>query len=226
MRPDHVTSGFLREGVDAGPFCRRVIEPASRIRGFASIDDLHQFWMVLRTQAAAGFVGDVLEIGAFYGQTAFVLARAIEPGERVHINDVFDLGSADAYHDPPTVETTTRNVLGDDGAVDSGSVAVHRCRSRDLDLREASCRFIHVDGDHSEKGTREDLELAARLLRPGGVMALDDFEHPKWAGVTPAARSFLAEHDDIRVLADVNRHNATGRKLYVTRSQTSNGALD
>ena len=217
MKPEHVSDGLLRDGVDPGPVSRELIDPASRIPGFASVDDLHQFWMVLRTQAAAGFGGDVLEIGTYHGQAAFVLARGLEPGERLHVNDVFDLGSADHYARPPTEAGTLSNVVGADGAVADGSVVVHRCRSEDLDIAPDSCRFVHVDGDHSAAATRRDLELAARVCKRGGVIALDDFEHPKWPEITPAARAFLAERDDVRVMADVNRHNATGRKLYLAR---------
>lgn len=37
--------------------------------------------------------------------------------------------------------------------------------------------IIHIDGDHTVPGKLVDLELARRLLAPGGVVLVDDYEH-------------------------------------------------
>ncbi len=47
---------------------------------------------------------------------------------------------------------------------------VHRCES---------FHFIYIDGDHSEKAVREDLEAWWPLLHKGGMMAGHDFEAPE-----------------------------------------------
>jgi hypothetical protein len=37
--------------------------------------------------------------------------------------------------------------------------------------------LIHVDGDHSLRGKLIDLELASRLVSPGGLVLVDDYDH-------------------------------------------------
>jgi hypothetical protein len=36
--------------------------------------------------------------------------------------------------------------------------------------------IFHVDGDHTPAGCFHDMELAAKVLRPGGWMIVDDFK--------------------------------------------------
>jgi predicted O-methyltransferase YrrM len=45
-------------------------------------------------------------------------------------------------------------------------------------LREIKCipDLIYLDGDHTERGFRADLDLYWELLRPGGVLIGDDFD--------------------------------------------------
>ena len=37
--------------------------------------------------------------------------------------------------------------------------------------------FIYIDGDHSAEGVKSDMELSWKLLKIGGIMALDDYLH-------------------------------------------------
>lgn len=37
--------------------------------------------------------------------------------------------------------------------------------------------FLHIDGDHSEKGTEQDYEMYKRFVRPGGLILVGDI-HP------------------------------------------------
>jgi hypothetical protein len=46
-------------------------------------------------------------------------------------------------------------------------------------------------------------------------VALDDYSHPDYLGVTEGAQLFLDERNDFDVLADLNRRGALGRKLYL-----------
>ena len=54
------------------------------------------------------------------------------------------------------------------------------------------------------------------------MIAIDDYAHPDWPGVTEAVDRFLGTHAAThRVMADLNRHVAKGRKLYITAGEFS-----
>jgi predicted O-methyltransferase YrrM len=67
--------------------------------------------------------------------------------------------------------------------------------------------LILVDGDHSYEGCKFDLQHSLRLLRPGGIIAVHDFEreqqfnypegHELEIGVTKACKELLGEPDEL-----------------------------
>jgi predicted O-methyltransferase YrrM len=42
-------------------------------------------------------------------------------------------------------------------------------------IEEPTYDFIYIDGDHTAEGVLQDAVLAWRLLKPGGIMAFDDY---------------------------------------------------
>ena len=48
-------------------------------------------------------------------------------------------------------------------------------------------------------------------------MVMDDYYNQQWPGVTQGTDEFLADNDEFHVLADLNRHGALGRKLYIIK---------
>lgn len=70
-----------------------------------------------------------------------------------------------------------------------------RCRifkgysKRAVDLvQDASLDFVFLDGDHSERGVRDDIAAWRRRVRPGGMILLHDIN---WQGVRAAADALL-----------------------------------
>jgi hypothetical protein len=57
-------------------------------------------------------------------------------------------------------------------------------------------------------------------LSSGGVIAVDDYGHRDWPGVIAGVDEFLRQRPHFEVLADLNRHGALGRKLYLIRTET------
>jgi hypothetical protein len=47
-------------------------------------------------------------------------------------------------------------------------------------------RFIHLDGSHVYEYVRNDVRTAVALLRPGGVVAVDDYRNENFPGVAAA----------------------------------------
>jgi SAM-dependent methyltransferase len=203
-----------------GPLITRIAPQIAAIPGWFNLDDLAHFTLVLDTQSAAGLRGDLLEIGCYHGRSAAVLAMHLRDGEHLVLVDAFDLPLAEPYGDTPTPERVRRNLAAAVPGLDPERVTIHRADSRDLVLPETlRVRFAHVDGGHDAETVRSDLETCATRLIPGGVIAVDDFAHPGWPGVTEAVRPFLSDHPAFRILADLNRTGALGRKLYLTREQ-------
>ena len=55
--------------------------------------------------------------------------------------------------------------------------------------------FILVDGGHTQAACADDLEVSRSLLRPGGMLAVHDYEGEE--GVTEAIDAFILEHHPV-----------------------------
>jgi Methyltransferase domain len=206
------TDTTFAPGAELAPRVREVWDVASALPGWFTVDDCAHFALVLELQAALGVRGDLLEIGAYHGRAACVLAYHARAGERVVLCDRFDT-CGDAYPDQTTPERLRAAVTRSNPRAE---LEIQACDSSALALTRP-IRFAHVDGDHTLAGALADLRRCAAALAPGGVIAVDDYHHRDFPEVTPAVDAFLAEQE-LRVLADVNRHGAVGRKLYLARA--------
>jgi len=201
-----------------GPLLSRVAPRLAAIPGWFNLDDLAHFTLVLETQTASGMSGDLLEIGCYHGRSAAVLAMHLQAGERLFLADAFDLPLSDPYGDNPTPERVWRNLAAAVPNLPRERISIQRTYSHDLQLPPNPClRFVHIDGGHDAVTVRFDLAMSAEHLKPGGVMVLDDYAHPQFPGVTEAVDEFLRVQPSFRVLADLNRLGALGRKLYLAR---------
>jgi len=77
-------------------------------------------------------------------------------------------------------------------------IVVHRLDSEAAahHLADVTFDWVYIDGDHSYEAVRKDLELWAPRIRPGGVLAGDDYPWRDEHGNTPVQRAvqdFLAE---------------------------------
>lgn len=84
------------------------------------------------------------------------------------------------------------------GEIESGRVVVHRATCEDFGARYRGevLDFAYIDGDHSFEGVSADLRTLVPLLRPGGIVAGDDYGVSGWweQGVTRAVDAWIAEH--------------------------------
>lgn len=64
--------------------------------------------------------------------------------------------------------------------------------------------FIYIDGDHTTAGVFEDGLAAIRCLKPGGLLAFDDYQWKPHGGLDDgpgaAVDKLLAEHPDLTTL--------------------------
>ena len=72
----------------------------------------------------------------------------------------------------------------------------------------ASIDLLHVDGNHSEASVRDDLQRYLPLVRPGGVVVVDDIS---WSSVRRAAEPLLDGAEIVFELVD--KENRAGLDL-------------
>jgi predicted O-methyltransferase YrrM len=209
------TTNFHPEALDSE--LSSVFRRLAQLPGWFNVDDCAHFSLILGMQSLLGLPGDLFEIGSYHGRSTCILARGLRPGERLHVCDPFDLGVEEQYGDAPTVARLMANLHSVLPGLDDAQIVTYRSASEHLRLEPAQrFRFVHVDGAHAHAVCLQDLRLSARHLLPFGVIAVDDYAYPQYPGVTFAVRDFLTEHPHYEVLADLNRHGAGGRKLYLT----------
>lgn len=191
-----------------------LFDEIKQMRGWFTYDDTAAFVLCLRQQSALGIRGDVLEIGSYHGRSTSALVRGLRDGEAVTVCDPMELLFPD---DPnaPNAGLVRANVAKANPGMNPDSLKIFNVLSKDLNLDGQTFRFIHVDGSHTHDDALLDLRLAREHLIRGGVIVVDDYDHPDWPGVVTAVAEFRAENPDLVELADLNRHAESGRKLYL-----------
>lgn len=94
---------------------------------------------------------------------------------------------------------------------DDPRVIVHRLDSKSSAKSLAAVTFdwVYIDGDHSYKAVRDDLDLWAPKIRPGGVLAGDDYTWRDEQGTYPVKRAvqdFLAQRSARQVTIDNDQY--------------------
>lgn len=130
--------------------------------------------------ACAPAQGTILEIGSFKGKSTVGLASV---AQRYGLGPIV---SVDPHSAPAVTDFghgSQQSSWGDFQASlrDAGverSVEAHGAYSRDLARAwTRSIRFLWIDGDHTYRGAKEDLDLFSAHLVPGAIVALHDVLH-------------------------------------------------
>ncbi len=201
-----------------GPLVTDVFDHIKTMPGWFNIDDCAHFYLLLSLQSHYGVRGDVLEIGSYHGRSTALLAYCLQPGERLVVCDAFERETSDPYADKPSPQELRANIRRVVPAFDFTILDIHACLSSELRFGDdVRFRFIHVDGGHDRDVVCSDLQLCRKHILPRGIVAVDDYHNTSWPAVTQAVDDFLASCDDFAVLADLNRHGAIGRKLYLVK---------
>jgi predicted O-methyltransferase YrrM len=196
---------------------KNVITKLGSVNGYFNEDDCMHFYLVLQMQKMHGMTGNIFEIGSYFGRSTGLLALCLAKNERLVVCDAFESDTKDQYADRPSISDLKESIRTIVDDFDFSQLDVHSCYSADLSLPdESTFRFAHIDGGHDEETAYNDICYAATRMKVNGIIAVDDYEHPNWPGVTIAVNRFLAEHHrEFQVIADMNRHVAKGRKIYL-----------
>lgn len=167
------------------------------IHGWFHTMDARLFHALLSDQAESP-AGDLVEIGVFKGKSAVVIGDHLRPGERFVVIDIFGdvslldddaAGRANASEQRRTYRNLSREEFERTYLAlhPQLPVVVQAASGRIVDhVEPGAARFIHIDASHLYAGVAEDCRSAKRLLRPGGVVAFDDWRNHKFPGVAAA----------------------------------------
>lgn len=164
---------------------------------------------LMQRQDELGIGGPCMEIGVKEGRFLVLMAYHTRDGEQ--------LVGIDPYFDLPELKPVPRQNL-EEHARAGGRLTFLYEDSRNVTAADVlpagseGFRFIHVDGNHEEDFVYPDLCLAAKTLRPGGIIAMDDYFHFSGVGVSSAIFRFFREHPDTEIVPLL----ANPPKFYLT----------
>lgn len=180
--------------------------------------DVDIFRFILEEQTRAGATGDLAEMGAYMGKSAVVIGSYQQPHEIFTVIDLFEDSGVDVAN-----ECENKEQYGglSQRAFEENYLRFHAklpvvVKGASGTLRRFAAdgghRFVHIDASHLYKLARLDIETARALLRPDGIVVLDDFQSMHTPGV--AAATWEA------VSAGLNPIVITPQKMYATWADT------
>jgi hypothetical protein len=117
-----------------------------------------------------------LQVGAFTGDASAWLVDNILTQKNSILEDVDTwAGSDEAEHE--TMDWSDVERTYDSRIAFRPNVIKYKMDSREFlrSIEEPTFDFIYIDGDHTAEGVLQDAVLSWRLLKPGGIMAFDDY---------------------------------------------------
>jgi hypothetical protein len=150
------------------------------------------FLLGLQDDLAIG--GNIVEIGVKEGRSLAVLASHLRQDELLFAIDPQTDFPEIRYAHVDHIKHFCKNAENLRTLIKpSGDVSV-----QDL-VREngMKSRFIHIDGNHTEKFVLKDILLSAKILDDSGIIALDDYMNWSGIGVSAAVFQFFSSpHSD------------------------------
>lgn len=165
-------------------------EALDGIEGWFADVDQGMFRVLLAESAKAG--GDLAELGVYLGKSAILMGEFVGRDEVFTVVDLFGSSAEDpdnqiendgSYSDLSRA-AFERNYLAFHEQLPvviqgpSNSVVDH--------ARAGSHRFVHVDASHLYEHVAADIMAAKELLKPQGILVLDDYRSQHTPGVAAA----------------------------------------
>lgn len=182
-------------------FLQRYLAAFHRIEGWFQFDAALMFMAYHQLLAEHGIAANVLEIGVHHGLSTIAIAALRAPGAKLYAVDLFEKlqsqnVSGSGSGNRAIFESNMREFFGN---IDFIVPIAGASGSLDRPSFQGDFSFCHVDGGHSRSETFHDLDLAASLLVPGGLVALDDYFNPAFPGVSEGAVEFLIRQPGLLV---------------------------
>lgn len=153
--------------------------------------DLDIFRVLLRSTQPMG--GDLAELGVLFGRSAALIGQYVRAGETFTVIDLFETFASDSANRREN-ESSYRGVAR--ATFEANYLAHHADLPKIVEGSSSAItnhatignhRFVHVDASHLFDHVAEDIENSRRLLKPDGILVLDDFRAEHTPGVAAAA---------------------------------------
>lgn len=170
----------------------RSADKLASIEGWFYWADQRVFRTVLEGQQEAG---TLVELGCYLGKSTVVIGDYRREGEDFVVVDLFGRTDLiDGDHDT-TAEVDRSYKSLSQQAFEANYLSVHDTLptvvvgpSADVvdHVEPGSARFVHIDASHLYDHVSTDIRSAVTMVRPGGVIALDDYRSVHTPGVGAA----------------------------------------
>lgn len=153
------------------------------VPGWFSWPDIYDAAVARAPLSGAKFV----ELGVWCGRSATYMATKIkESGKSIQFDAVENFSRSFSL-----TERMTRAFIGQTGLQDYINLRVmHQMEAVSL-YDDASLDFVFVDSDHSYEGTRDALAAYLPKVKPGGMLAGDDYSPKRFPWVVSAVDEVL-----------------------------------
>lgn len=176
-----------------------------KISGWMDMAEIYALFKMRSVQLEHGVDGNVAEIGVHHGLfLSFLTAFAAEDDKTVAI-DLFESLQSFNYDDSGkgSLQSVTENLKSLGFNLDNFvNITINSMNLSPETLEEKHLvpfRMFSVDGGHSFETTMNDILIAAKVLHPLGVIAVDDAlgVTAGWSGVTDALFAFVNSQTEV-----------------------------
>ncbi|MFP8488619.1 class I SAM-dependent methyltransferase [Gracilimonas sp. Q87] len=136
----------------------------------------------------------VAEIGVDEGKFSQLIHKKVKP-QKFHL---IDMWGSDRFHDGKF--EAVKDYFAEE--IKEETVRIHKIMSTKAahEFKEEYFDWIYIDTDHSYETTRDELQLFAPKVKPGGIMAGHDYRLGNWVsmyryGVIEAVHEFCVNYN-------------------------------
>jgi Methyltransferase domain len=193
---------------------RYIAEGYETVRGMSSRFAATICGHIIRRQTELGISGHFAEVGTFEGRFFIAMALGLAPDEKALGIDTFEWPNAGLF-DRFNAHCARFGLTKQQYTALKANTRTLTSRDITAALGGGSVRFWHIDGDHTRKSLSVDLDLAASVMHPKGILCLDDMLHPGYPLIVSGVHEWLRQNPQMRVLAVLDREDIVAAAKFL-----------
>ena len=166
-------------------FLKYLTDDSSEINGYLQSGSAALIWSIFEIQDELEISGNIAEIGVYHGKLFIYLCLTLNRGERAFAFDLFEsqpnIQCIRTEEDMQKFNAINLEFNLAKFGLGNDNVTIITANTQDLEpkdllyhLESKKVRIFSVDGDHSRRGVRHDLNLATAATDESGVIIVDD----------------------------------------------------